>query len=119
MNRKILEFYDIILQIDVAGPSNAVFIDTSGLYDYPFIWKLICDKLFDVAKTSNPFNNNTSHQARVDHKSILCFYDFLYNIIYFLQGTSGSMAKRLGEYFRRKLFLIILLEWSENEILVK
>ena len=33
----ILEFYDvIILQNDVAGPSNVICTDTSGLYDYPF-----------------------------------------------------------------------------------
>ena len=36
MNRKILGFYDIILQNDVACPNDVVCTDTSGLYDYPF-----------------------------------------------------------------------------------
>ena len=36
MNRKILEFYDVILQNDIAGPSDDICTDTSGLYDYPF-----------------------------------------------------------------------------------
>ena len=37
MNRKILEFYDVILQNGVLGPSDVVCTDTSSLYDYPFI----------------------------------------------------------------------------------
>ena len=32
----VLEFYDVILQNVIAGPSNIVCTDASGLYDYPF-----------------------------------------------------------------------------------